>query len=289
MGRTTTWWFGCVLMGIAPVHAVAAWTAPLPCESINWTSDSIFLDDRAISIEARVRFDSLGVSRQARDLDVAPIAIEGWEVNLWFGAGGRPDESYWHQWTGDRDHALNTSFALWNAAQSPVKRSGQLEWTGIVGLTAVRMQSVDATIFPDSLIGFIPRGEDGPLRMVVYERFSIGVETDTVTLMPNRQWSVVPHAGLRMTGKTNRLFGALELGVARIASHTERVMFQPPTLTEPAFIPGASRAVSWTPTLQWQVGSEIPQSAWRVHASGRIIFGYQQNHWLGIGVSYAVS
>jgi hypothetical protein len=96
----------------------------------------------------------------------------------------------------------------------------------------------------------------------------------------------MPMLASRITIQKHRFIASVEAGVIRIPAHTERLQLNLPTLTEAAYEPGEEKRTGWKPMLSWRVGAQLPETRWNFEAVGRVLFGYQQNHWLGIGVGY---
>jgi len=249
-------------------------------------NDSIFIDNKAVRIDARVRFDSLRSIDGQRKNQRKSWELFSLEAQNYWGVGGRNPEDRWHQWTGEHDRSWAIRLAFGPRRRSNLTQNPVMRVSGILGLSGISLLGVDSGLFPDSLIGFSQAGPDAGLQMVTYERFSIGVETDTIPLGTSRSSVHMPFLGSRFTIQNNRFEASLDAGAIRVPAHTERLLLNPPTLTNPAFVLGDEVRAGWRPVLSWQVGVQLPGNHWNFKASGRVILGYQQNQWLGIGVGY---
>jgi hypothetical protein len=249
-------------------------------------NDSIFIDNKAVRIDAQVRFDSLRSMDSQRKNERKSWEIFSLDVQTYLGVGGRNPEDRWHQWTGEHDRSWAITLDFGPRRRSNLTLNPVMRVSGILGLSGISLLGIDSGLFPDSLIGFSQAGPDAGLQMVTYERFSIGVETDTIPIGTSRSSVYMPFLGSRFTIQNNRFEASLDAGAIRVPAHTERLLLNPPTLTNPAFVLGDEVRAGWRPILSWQVGLQLPGSRWNFDANGRVILGYQQNHWLGIGVGY---
>ena len=258
-------------------------------------NDSIIIDDKAVRIDAQVRFDSLRSMHVKRHDVRKPWELYSLDVQSFLGVGGRNPDDRWHQWTGEFDRAWALTLDFGPKRRPNLTLNAIMQVSGVIGLSGISILGVDTGLFPDSLIGFIQAGPDAGLQMVTYERFSIGVETDTIPLGPSpgtfgrrfpRSSIYMPMLASRFTIQKHRFIASVEAGVIRIPAHTERLQLNLPTLTEAAYEPGEEKRTGWKPMLSWRVGAQLPETRWNFEAVGRVLFGYQQNHWLGIGVGY---
>lgn len=157
------------------------------------SEDSIVVDGRVIRVQASVELDTVSRPRrwqfgwnvpgpdERRPIKRRPPAWKGGE--LWgrmpLGTGGRLD-TFSQGLPG-----AGTGVGWTHVAPRPGRRAWGLG--GQIQLQAC--PSVDfATALPDSTIGFLP-GEGASVRAVTWERFDLGVETDTVVVDLARSWT----------------------------------------------------------------------------------------------------
>lgn len=187
------------------LFVLSAWCSP-SAWALEGARDSIFIDGRVIRVQASVELDTVSRPRRWQF---------GWNVP-------GPDE---RRPIKRRVPAWN-SLAAWNRVAvgegemqrlEPFARGvpavgGGVAWThvaprpghrawGLGGQIQAQWQpsTTFADALPDSLIGFLPAG-NGTVQAVTFERFDLGVETDTVDigLVTGTAWSVAAAGLLRV-------------------------------------------------------------------------------------------
>ena len=150
--------------------------------------DSIRLDGKILLIDAQVRFDSTDFrkeggssSSRTRDLSrrgrssyfIAHVGLGVPEVQ----ASGSSVASWTRQSLPVYSLGGGTVWPAWTKRTTP---AGALE--SLWSVDRLDRVALDLNALPDSLIGFVQSEETRGLEGVVYERFPIGVETDTVPI-----------------------------------------------------------------------------------------------------------
>ncbi len=190
--------------------------------------DSITVDGRSIFVDAQVHFDSLATDPKLRrnlnpfrSLSVFsgfnnPRIELGLTPSIGIGKGPLAGRS-WRQWTCQSDVAQMLSLQA-IADTWEVRVLKQMGWdvslSGRISLAVLHLGDMDVEQIPDSVIGFISADREEAWSAVVYERYSNGIETDTVPMFTHRQsafqlslalglcfehrngWEVQLHAGL---------------------------------------------------------------------------------------------
>ncbi|MDA0913031.1 MAG: hypothetical protein O2818_02215 [Bacteroidetes bacterium] len=247
--------------------------------------DSIIVDGKVIQVQAAVSFDSL--SRAPRTTNNFSVAT-AFELNQAVGMGGRGEDDEWRKWTGEFDRAWTMQVSFSPSKSNLNRYDGTVRWSPSIafGVNRWSIQHVNLENLPDSLIGFIPNSSLSPLQGVIYERFPIGVETDTLTIPVERNDSFIPHVMLGLSMQSNSWNGTLSIGFMRISAHTERILLRAPSLTEEPFVFGDDVDGMWRPRMEFVLGYQFAQSPWSVRFSAQKILGYQQDQWIGVGLRY---
>lgn len=270
---------------IFAVNSVLAIDSELQIPSKWVRQDSIILDGKVIQVHSAVSFDSIPERTRTKNSLRIATAVE---LNRALGTGGRGEDDQWRKWTGEFDRAWMVQVAFSPSRSSLNRINGSARWLPSIALGVSRwsIQNVNLESLPDSLIGFIPHSSLSPLQGVVYERFPIGVETDTLTIPIARQESISPHVMLGLNMHSNAWSGAISLGFSRISPHTERILLRAPSLTEEPFNVGEVVDGVWRPRMEFVVGYQFIQSPMSIRFNVQKILGYQQDQWIGVGFRY---
>ena len=147
--------------------------------------------------------------------------------------------------------------------------------------------SIDATAFPDSLIGFLPASATAPLRMVTSQQFDIGTETDTLDALVGRTVVAAPFASVGL----DAVLSEWQVGIAGGARYRTRSVQDRPALNAPAldgvaYVPGIQRNPGVEPMIQFRISYQKERSPWTFQLTGLWISEAPQNQWWGAGVKY---
>lgn len=175
--------FGIHTLHVFFVHAMLA------CASIAWghaiPSDSIRLDGKILLVDAQVRFDSTAFSKMGQLTPKSRPFRAGFLMTQI--AFGMPEKLISGSAVGSWVGQPSTLISMQVGSSHPVlKTTGRtprhaVEWG--VSLERLCLPSLNVAHLPDSVIGFVQSNNGTPLQAVIYERFPIGVETDTVAVM----------------------------------------------------------------------------------------------------------
>ena len=249
--------------------------------------DSLIIDHRVISIDAQVQFDSIIKIRTKR---TDAWMISDIEAGLFWGAGGRNESDRWHQWTGRYDGAIEVRSTIWKTHKPrDFRKAFSFDWSAMVGLNVAWLQSVNTHLLSDSVIGFLPASEVGELQQVTYERFAIGVETDTLDVPVEFQRAFAPFAMVRFSARTDRFIASLGLGLAAASKRESRIQFRSPELDAMPFIDGAWGQSIWQPRITWSLGWQFPASRWAICATGLVVPMSEQNHFIGLKIVHSLT
>ena len=244
--------------------------------------DSIVIDGVMLDVEAQVRFDSLPTDSR----NTTATFQAAWTVNAFVG-GGRSAPGWWN-WSGRPDINLQCSAELLRFP-AQLDRRKRRQWQGHVdaGVMIASLVSIDASAFPDSLIGFLPATVTDPLRMVTSQQFDIGTETDTLDAVTGRTVATAPYASVGLDAVLTEWQFGIAGGVRyRTRSVQDRPVLNSPTLDGAAFVPGIQRNPGIEPMVQFRIAYQQERSPWTFQLTGLWISEAPQNHWWGAGVKY---
>ena len=263
----------CLFAVLAPVGASAQGLM---------AQDSIVIDGVMLDVEAQVRFDSLPTDSR----NTTATFQAAWTVNAFIG-GGRSAPGWWN-WSGRPDVNLLCSAELLRFPDK-LDRRKRRQWQGHVdaGFMIASLVSIDASTFPDSLIGFLPATATAPLRMVTSQQFDIGTETDTLDAVTGRTVTTAPFATVGL----DAVLREWQVGIAgglryRPQSLKDRPVLNAPTLDGAAYVPGIQRNPGVDPMIQVRIAYQKDRSPWTFQLTGLWLSQAQQNQWLGAGVKY---
>ena len=244
--------------------------------------DTLVIDGVTVYVDAQVRFDSIRTNprNSASDFQAA------WTVNGLMGQGVPP--TGWKHWTGNPDLNLQFSAELVRFP-SRLDRLKRFQWQARLdaGFMITSLVSIDASTFPDSLIGFLSATAAAPLRMVTFQQFDIGTETDTLNATTDRATATVPFASVGFDGVLGECYAGIAAGVGyRMQSSQDRPILNSPSLDGAAFVPGKQRDQGIHPVIQGRIGYRKASSSWTFQFTGLWMPQSAQNHWLGVGVKY---
>lgn len=244
----------CLFAVLAPVGASAH--EPM-------AQDSIVIDGVMLDVEAQVRFDSLPTDSR----NTTATFQAAWTFNTFLG-GGRSAPGWWN-WSGRPDVNFQCSAELLRFP-AQLDRRKRHQWQGHLdaGFMVASLVSIDASTFPDSLIGFLPASASAPLRMVTSQQFDIGTETDTLDAVTSRTVATAPFASVGMDVVLREWQFGIAAGVCyRTRSAQDRPELNSPALDGAAFVPGFSETRG---SNRWS-NSELPtsRSALRGHFNSR--------------------
>ena len=263
----------CLLTVLAPSWARA--NAPV-------AQDSIVIDGVMLDVEAKVRFDSL----LADPRNKSATFQAAWTVNAIVGSG-RSAPGWWN-WSGRPDVNLLCSAELLRFPDK-LDRRKRRQWQGHVdaGFMVASLVSIDASAFPDSLIGFLPASATAPLRMVTFEQFDIGTETDTLDAVTGRTVTTAPFATVGLDAVLREWQVGIAGGVRyRPQSLKDRPVLNLPSLDRAAYVPGIQRNPGVEPMIQVRIAYQKDSSPWTFQLTGLWLSQAPQNQWLGAGVKY---
>ena len=244
--------------------------------------DSIVIDRVMLDVEAQVRFDSLPT-----DLRNTTATFQAaWTFNTFLG-GGRSAPGWWN-WSGRPDVNFQCSAELLRFP-AQLDRRKRHQWQGHLdaGFMVASLVSIDASTFPDSLIGFLPASATAPLRMVTSQQFDIGTETDTLDAVTGRTVATAPFASVGMDVVLREWQFGIAAGVCyRTRSAQDRPELNSPALDGVAYVPGIQRNPGVEPMVQFRIAYQQERSPWTFQLTGLWISEAPQNHWWGVGVKY---
>ncbi|MGB1122715.1 MAG: hypothetical protein ACPG08_04245 [Flavobacteriales bacterium] len=258
---------------IAPLWAIAHHSE---------TQDSILIDGSILDVEAQVQFDS--IATDPRNSSAAFQAA--WTVNGLVG-GGAFSTGWWY-WSGRPDISFQCSAEL---LRFPGRLDRRKRFQGQARLNAgfmvTSLVSVDAAAFPDSLIGFLPASATAPLRLVTFQQFDIGVESDTLDAVTERTSATMPFVSVGWDGVFGEWMGGVAGGVGyRMRASNDRPTLNAPSLNGAAYVPGVQRNPGFDPMIQARIGYRKTRSPWMVQLTALWMPSAAQNHWWGVGVKY---
>ena len=263
----------CLFAVLAPVGASAH--EPM-------AQDSIVIDGVMLDVEAQVRFDSLPTDSR----NTTATFQAAWTFNTFLG-GGRSAPGWWN-WSGRPDVNFQCSAELLRFP-SQLDRRKRHQWQGHLdaGFMVASLVSIDASTFPDSLIGFLPASATAPLRMVTSQQFDIGTETDTLDAVTGRTVATTPFASVGMDVVLREWQFGIAAGVCyRTRSAQDRPELNSPALDGVAYVPGIQRNPGVEPMVQFRIAYQQERSPWTFQLTGLWISEAPQNHWWGVGVKY---
>ena len=266
--------------------------------------DSIRVDGKLVQVDAQVQFDSLarsnrgrtnnGLMRQLR----ADIASGSTSVSLEMlaGLGQGPLESLsWSGWTGQYDlgRAIGFEQQLKGFQSKALNRNGwRASAQGQILVFAQQLGGFDVHQIPDSVIGFIAQESGRDWSAVTYERYSNGIETDTVPMVTDRDliYTTALQFGVALV---HRKGGNIKIrgGALFNWQNSSRVKLERPEIDgEPwrIFSVDAKRVL---PLVCVEMGQEIIAfSGWQFSVQGvvKLMPKSVQNCWLGIGLTATV-
>lgn len=244
--------------------------------------DSIVIDGVMLAVEAQVRFDSL----LADPRNKTATFQAAWTFNAFVGSG-RSAPGWWN-WSGRPDVNVQCSAELLRFP-AQLDRRKRRQWHGHVdaGFMVASLVSIDASTFPDSLIGFLPATATAPLRMVTSEQFDIGTETDTLDAVTGRTHATSPFASVGLDAVLSEWQVGIAGGVRyRARSAQDRPVLDSPTLDGAAYVEGIQRKPGVAPMVQVRICYQEDRSPWTFQLTGLWISDAPQNHWWGAGVKY---
>ncbi|MBV42488.1 MAG: hypothetical protein CL834_05595 [Crocinitomicaceae bacterium] len=266
--------------------------------------DSIRVDGKLVQVDAQVQFDSLARSNRARTDNGfmrqlrSDIARGSTSVSLEMlaGMGQGPLESLsWSGWTGQYDlgHAIGLEQQLKGFQSRALNRNGwRASVQGQILIFAQQLGGFDVQQIPDSVIGFIAQESGQDWSAVTYERYSNGIETDTVRMVTDRDlmYTTALQVGVALV---HRKGGNIKIrgGALLNWQNSSRVKLEGPEIDgEPwrMFSVDAKRVL---PLVCMEVGQEIITfSGWQfsVQGSVKLMPKSVQNCWLGIGLTATV-
>ena len=244
--------------------------------------DSIVIDGVMLDVEAQVRFDSL----LADSRNKTATFQAAWTFNAFVGSG-RTAPGWWN-WSGRPDVNVQCSAELVRFP-AQLDRRKRRQWQGHVdaGFMVASLVSIDASTFPDSLIGFLPATATAPLRMVTSQQFDIGTETDTLDAVTGRTVVTAPFALVGLDAVLSEWQVGIAGGVRyRARSVQDRPVLNSPTLDEDAYVTGIQRNPGVAPMIQVRIAYQEDRSPWTFQLTGLWFSQSPQNHWWGAGVKY---
>jgi hypothetical protein len=265
--------------------------------------DSIRVDGKLVRVDAQVQFDSLvspirgrdsrGINRQL----LAAFSGGSTRVSLEMlaGMGRGPLEGLrWSEWTGQHDFAQSISLQqqLKVFKSNALRRNGwRASAEGQVLFIAQQLGGQDIQQIPDSVIGFISQGSDQDWSAVTYERYSNGIETDTITMVAGRD--VVFASALQLgVGFIHRKGLSIQIcgGAFLNWQKSSRLQLQSPEIDGVPWrlLPLDARRI--LPLMSIEVGQNCFElSGWQFSIQGSFKWMPEslQNCWLGFGVSAA--
>ena len=203
--------------------------ATLAVASIAWghdiPSDSIRLDGKILFVDAQVRFDSTTFSK----IGLATAKSRPFRAGLLMTqvAFGVPEKlksgSTVGSWVGQPSAFVSVHVGSSHPVFKNPGRSQQhaVEWG--VSLVRLRLPSLNVAQLSDSVIGFVQSNSGNLLQAVIYERFPIGVETDTVavTLSNRTAWRTSFQLGWAGTWRRHWAWHAAVGATVLLKSETE--------------------------------------------------------------------
>jgi hypothetical protein len=244
--------------------------------------DSIVIDGVMLDVEAQVRFDSLLADPRIKTTTFQAA----WTFNAFVGSGSAAPG--WWNWSGRPDVNVQCSAELLRFP-AQLDRRKRRQWHGHVdaGFIVASLVSIDASTFPDSLIGFLPATATAPLRMVISQQFDIGTETDTLDAVTGRTNAASPFASVGLDAVLSEWQVGIAGGVRyRTRSAQDRPVLNSPTLDGAAYVEGIQRKPGVAPMVQVRIGYQEDRSPWTFQLTGLWISDAPQNHWWGAGVKY---
>ena len=220
--------FGTNALQVFFLHAVLA------CASVVWgheaPSDSIRLDGKILIVDAQVRFDSTAFSKTYSSKVARPRAnLRPFRSGFMMTqvAFGMPEKlksgSAVGSWVGQPSALVSVNVGSSHPVFKKPGRSQQhaVEWG--VSLERLRLPTLNLAQLSDSVIGFVQSNSGNLLQAVIYERFPIGVETDTmaVTLSNRTAWRTSLQLGWTSTWRRHWVWHAALGATILLRSETE--------------------------------------------------------------------
>jgi hypothetical protein len=208
--------------------------AVLACSAVVWgheiSSDSIQLDGKILIVDAQVRFDSTAFSKtQSSKIGRTTANSRPFRAGFVMTqvAIGMPEKlksgSAVGSWVGQPSGLVSVNVGSSHLVFKKPGRSQQhaIEWG--VSLERLRLPSLNVAQLSDSVIGFVQSYNDNSLQAVIYERFPIGVETDTVavTLSNRTAWRTSLQLGWTHTWRRHWAWHAAVGATVILSSETE--------------------------------------------------------------------
>jgi hypothetical protein len=220
---------------LLPVMLIIAFCA----QGVETTSDSIRLDGKILLIDAQVRFDSTDFKQQTGSGSNRPVVRRYKHSSFLVAHVGmaipevRESGSSLASWTRQSLPVLSIGAGtLWPGLTAKrTARGGVIE--SLWSLDRLNRTSLDLHALPDSVIGFVQNEETREIEGVVYERFPIGVETDTVpvVLVSTHAWRASIQIGWSATWKTHWSWHAA-VGASALLMREESMGLRAPDLSQ---------------------------------------------------------
>lgn len=180
------------------------WAVSVPSNAYECFSadlDTIWLNGRILDIDAQIRWDSIRIPGESPPIRHALFGNQRRHARVSL-VRGSMEWGGWASNDGDLVHWSRKSDVAWTVAMGRERQWESLKFARshgvgqwVIGARAMRLLYIDSSLFPDSLIGFSAATSSSPLRAITFERFPIGVETDTVEVSITRQLGVSLLAG----------------------------------------------------------------------------------------------
>ena len=255
-------------------------------------SDSIRIDGRLIHVEAQIRIDSISNgSKPASPMHRAySFGIQGVVLRS---AGIVSDGMSTREWTGVSDGMHSVQLSLLQFPTQILDRSSRIQAMQFemnAGLGVSRFATLDASVLPESVIGFLSSKRDGQFAAVTYEVFPIGIETDTLLLQAER--SQVPFVlilgGWSATLKSGWTVSAWAGGKKNL-KESSRLAFEKPNLNAEAPWHVVGMPSTWQSLIQIESGFVFPSSPQQLRSFeiiGQVVFCDWQWRlpWMGLGL-----